>query len=81
MFTTKNNVEYTIICGPITTFSRMNLILRPAQQFEFDMPGLKHLYFIYVPRLNKLYKITFLVKNLNTKSWFSPFICNLLKKC
>jgi hypothetical protein len=41
MFKTKNNIEYSVICGPITKLSQMKLILRPALQFEFDMPDLE----------------------------------------
>jgi hypothetical protein len=32
--------EYSFICGPLTKFLQMKLILRPAQLFEFDMPDL-----------------------------------------
>ncbi len=36
----KYNIEYFIICGPLTKFLLIKLILWPAQQFEFDMPFL-----------------------------------------
>ncbi len=38
MFKTKYNIEYFIICSPLKFFLVIKLILRPAQQFEFDMP-------------------------------------------
>jgi hypothetical protein len=40
MFQTKKNMEYSVICDPLIKFLHMKLILRPAQQFEFDMPAL-----------------------------------------
>jgi hypothetical protein len=40
MIKTKKNIEYSIVCGPLTKFLLMNLILRPALQFEFDMSAL-----------------------------------------
>jgi hypothetical protein len=41
MFKTEKNLEYSLICGPLIKFLLLKLILRPAQQFEFDMPGLR----------------------------------------
>jgi hypothetical protein len=32
--------ENFVICGPIAKFLLLKLILRPAQQSEFDMPDL-----------------------------------------
>jgi hypothetical protein len=40
MFKTEKNLEYSVICGPLTKFLLVKLILRPAQQSEFDMPDL-----------------------------------------
>ncbi len=40
MLKTDENLEYSIICDPLTKFLLMKLILRPAQQSEFDMPAL-----------------------------------------
>ncbi len=41
---TDKNIGYFFICGPLTIFSTFKLIMRAAQQFEFefDMPGLQH---------------------------------------
>ncbi len=41
MIKTKKNIECSIVCGPLTKFLLMDLILRPALQFEFDMPALE----------------------------------------
>jgi hypothetical protein len=38
MLRTAKNLRYSFICGPLTIFLLMKLTLRPAQQFEFDMP-------------------------------------------
>ncbi len=35
----REKIEYSFICGPLKIFLKMKLILWPAQQFEFDMPG------------------------------------------
>jgi hypothetical protein len=39
MFKTEKILEHSVICSPITKILPMILILRPAQQFEFDMPA------------------------------------------
>jgi hypothetical protein len=36
----KKNLEYSFICGSQIKFLLMKMILRPAHQFEFDMPAL-----------------------------------------
>ncbi len=41
LFTTKYNIKYFIISSPQPKFLLIKLILRPAQQFEFDLPALK----------------------------------------
>jgi hypothetical protein len=54
----KNNIECSFILGPQTKFLLLKLILRPAQQFEFDMPGIKDvtlyvtLYIVTIERPN-----------------------------
>jgi hypothetical protein len=39
------NCEHFVICGPLAKFLLLKLILRPAQQFDFDMSALNHHYF------------------------------------
>jgi hypothetical protein len=34
------NHEHFVMCGPLAKFLLLKLILRPAQQSEFDMPAL-----------------------------------------
>jgi hypothetical protein len=41
MLKTEKNLEHSVIWGPPTKFLIMKLILRPAQQSEFDMPALE----------------------------------------
>ncbi len=40
MLRAEKNLEYYFICSPVINFLLMEMILRPAHQFEFDMPGL-----------------------------------------
>ncbi len=52
MFKTKYNIEYFILCGPLTKFLLIKLILWPAQQFEFDMPAVnEHIIIISIATL------------------------------
>jgi hypothetical protein len=40
MLKTANNLRYSFICDPLAIFLQIQLTLRPAQQFELDMPDL-----------------------------------------
>ncbi len=40
VFKFEKSHENFLNCGPLTFFMPLNLIVRPAQQFEFDMPTL-----------------------------------------
>ncbi len=51
MFETEYNIAHFIVCGPLNFFLLIKLIMRPAQQLEFDMPGVLHVFKkkIYAP--------------------------------
>ncbi len=40
MLKIEKNHEHFVICAPLAKFLLLKLILRPAQQSEFDMPAL-----------------------------------------
>ncbi len=80
LFTTKYNILYFIICGPLAKFLLIKLILRPAQQFEFDMPVLFEWHLIIYFRICWFY---WTLEKSFRESWMANLfikICRILKK-